>query len=84
MLSTKDKIIKIGLTILVFLMAGYLGSALVLRLEGLAGYLVLFLSGSIIIVYGLYLLKRKDDYALKSYFYTIIVISIINITSKIL
>lgn len=81
MITKKEKLIKIGLIIIVFIVVDFIASTLV-KLDNLLGYLGYLLSYSIIIFYGLYLLKKKDDFALKSYFYIIIILSAFTILSK--
>lgn len=75
MLTTKEKIIKIIQLLVVIIVVDFIASSF-LKLSSLLGTVGYLLSYSLIIIYGLYLLRKKDDFLLKFYFYAIIILGV--------
>jgi len=68
MLTKKEKMAKIIQVIIVFIAIDFIAS-IFQNINGMFGILPYLFFGSLIFVYGFYLLKKKDDYMLKTYFY---------------
>jgi len=83
MLITKDKVIKIVLIIIVFIIVDVIASSFY-KLGNITGAIGYLLSYSMVLVYGLYLVKNKDDFAIKSFFYIVLILSVLNILARVI
>ena len=77
-MTKKEKIIKILQVLIVFIAIDFIASSLV-KIPGLLGTISYLFSGALIIIYGFYLHKKKDDYLLKTFFYFIIIFGFLKI-----
>lgn len=78
MITIKEKFIKILQVLIVFIAINFIASSF-MKLNNTMGAVLYMLFGSLIIIYGFYLLKKKDNYLLKIFFYFIILIGILNV-----
>ena len=83
MIIKKEKFLKIAQVLLVFIVIDFVSSSL-MKINGLMGIALYMLSGALIILYGLFLLKKKDVFILKTYFYFIILLGLIKIFLRII
>ena len=83
MITPKEKFIKILQVLIVFIAIDFIASSF-MKLNSTIGVVLYMLSGSLIVIYGFYLLKKKDNYTLKIFFYVIILLGILKIFLKVI
>ena len=81
MLTKKEGIFKISQVLFAFVAVDFLASILSKKQDVISA-IPGFLSYSLILFYGLYIAKRKEDLQLKTFFFVIIIFGVFSLISR--